>query len=366
MKITKVNVILLQNKLSSPMQISRGGFTVRNHLLVQVETDAGVTGLGEGIGNAHLVKAIIEGQMGEMAVGMDPTNIEYLRGKLIDSQVYFERQGSAICAASAIEMACWDIFGKVLDRPVSELLGGSIKTELKAYASDIYWQQSSNAMAKNAERIANLGFETIKAHIGYESPKLDELRIKALRSAIGYDLDLMIDLNCGYDFLQAQEAIKRWEKYDLKWLEEPLNPNHVGALAELRSKSSIPIAAGENVFQVHGFKSLFEANSVDVAMPDLGRVGGIQEAKNICILADAYGIPVSPHNYSSGVLLAATIQLMASTRNTFLLEMDTSDNSIINELFVEPIGFKDGSVIVPNHPGLGLELKPETVEKYAL
>ncbi|MFT6754430.1 MAG: D-galactarolactone cycloisomerase [Candidatus Azotimanducaceae bacterium] len=364
MKITNVKVIMLRNELCSSMQISRGGFSVRYHTLVQLETDAGISGLGEGIGNAHLVKAIIEGQMGDMAIGMDPTNIEEIRSSLMDSQVYFERQGSAICAASAIEMACWDIVGKSLGLPVAKLLGGSVGGKIEAYASDIYWEKSPDDMARNAERVANLGFKTIKAHIGYESPRSDELRVKALRSALGYDLDLIIDLNCGYDFLTAQEAIKRWEKYDLKWIEEPLNPNHTDAMGELRLKSPIPIAAGENVFQVHGFKALFDAGAVDVAMPDIGRVGGIQETRNICALADAYGIPVSLHNYSSGVLLAATMHVMAATKNTFLLEIDTSKNAVINELMVEPIKVVDGFATCPVLPGLGVELKPEVIEKF--
>ncbi len=366
MKITSVKVILLQNELSSSMQISRGGFTVRYHALVQVETDTGVTGLGEGVGNAHLIKSIIEGQLGDMAIGIDPMNTETIRSKLIDSQVYFERQGSAICAASAIEMACWDIKGKALNLPVSRLLGGPVKEHIEAYASDVYWEKSPDDMARNAERIAKLGFNAIKAHVGYGSPKSDAKRIRALRNALGEDFDLIIDLNCGYNFLTAQEAIKRWEEFDLKWLEEPLNPNYTDSLSELRKKSSIPIAAGENVFQIYGFKELFDKKSVDVAMPDIGRVGGIQEARNICVLADAYGIPVSPHNYSSGILLAATIQLMASTTNTFFLEIDTSKNAIINDLLVEPIKFENGLVTPSTIPGLGVELKQEVLDKFKI
>jgi D-galactarolactone cycloisomerase len=366
MKITSVKVFLFRNELSSSMQISRGGFSVRHHTLVQVETDAGITGLGEGVGNAHLVKVLIEGQLGDMAIGLDPMNIETLRDKLIDSQVYFERQGSAICAASAIEMACWDIKGKALNLPVSKLLGGPVKDQIEVYASDVYWEESPDDMARNAERVAKLGFKTIKAHIGYGTPREDEKRVRALRNALGDSIDLIIDLNCGYDFLTAQEAIKRWEKYDLKWLEEPLNPNHVGSLSELRKKSSIPIACGENVFQIHGFKDLFDKNAIDIAMPDIGRVGGIQEAKNICVLADAYGIPVSPHNYSSGVLLASTIHLMASTANTFLLEIDTSKNAVINELLVDPIKFENGIITPLESPGLGVELTQEIIDKFVI
>ena len=138
MKISSIRVFLLQKKLSSTMRISRGGFDVRNHTIVEVHTDEGITGLGEGVGNAHLVKAILEGQMGKLALGLDPFNIEKVRNTLIDSQVYFERMGSAICAASAIEMACWDIKGKALNVPVYQLLGGLYQEQLETYASDVY------------------------------------------------------------------------------------------------------------------------------------------------------------------------------------------------------------------------------------
>ena len=366
MKITHIDVISLQKKLSSSMQISRGGFAVRNHTLVQVHTDEGISGLGEGVGNAHLVKAILKEQMCDLATGMDPFNIELLRNRLMDSQVYFERKGSALCAASAIEMACWDIKGKALDQPVYQLLGGLYRDRLEVYASDIYWEENPEDMAADAVRIVELGFHTLKAHIGYKSPKEDYTRIQAIRKAIGYEIELMIDLNCGYDLTQATQAINLWEEFDLKWIEEPLNPNHIHALADLRSKSNIPIACGENEFQIYGFKSLFDQKAIDVAMPDIGRAGGIQETKNICTLAQAYGVPVSPHNFSSGILLAATIHLMASTPNTGLLELDTSKNAILEELLLAPLSMNDGFVSVPSFPGLGVELKKEILEQFTI
>ena len=366
MKITHIEVIVLQKKLSSQMQISRGGFAIRNHTLVRVHTDSGISGLGEGIGNALLVKSILKEQMCDFAVGQDPFNIEALRQRLLDSQVYFERQGSAICAASAIEMACWDIKGKALKIPVYQLLGGLVQKRLQAYASDVYWQENPSDMADEALRIMDRGFQGIKIHIGYGKPKEEFSRVQAVRQALGEGFPLMVDLNAGYNLLEALQAVKMWESCDITWLEEPLNPNHVEAIADLRSRSTIPIASGENVFRTYGFKRLFEQRAVDVAMPDIGRAGGLMETKNICSLADTYGIPVSPHNFSSGVLLAATIHLMASTPNTQWLEMDTSGNAVYEELLTDPLQLNDGYVEVPNQPGLGVELTEETLKKYAV
>ena len=366
MKISKVQVILLQKKLTSAMNISRGGFDVRMHALVKVTTDQGITGLGEGVGDALMIKSIIGGKMGDLAFGLDPMSIESIRKNLIDSQVYLERKGSVICAASGIEMACWDIMGKVLNVPVYQLLGGLYRDRLETYVSDVYWEKDPHAMAKNLERILKKGFKTIKAHLGCESPEADEKRIDALRCTAGNETNLMIDLNGGYTPQESMVASRLWDKFNLFWLEEPLNPNQVDALADFRSRSKLTIAAGENEFRLHGFKQLFDHRAIDVAMPDIGRVGGIQEARNICALAESYGIPVSPHNFSSGILLAATIHLMAATPNTWLLELDSSNNAIYEELLVAPLEISNGLVHVPDQPGLGVELTDEIIRQYGV
>lgn len=365
MKITEVKVHLLRRQLSSTMRISRGGFTQRQHTLVQVFTDAGITGIGEGIGNATLIKAILEAQLGQAVIGLDPFNIEHLRHKLLNEPVYFERKGSVLCALSALEMACWDIKGKALQIPCYQLLGGLCQRDLPAYASDIYWEESISAMADNARRIVNLGFKTVKAHIGYDTPEADTHRVRALREAIGPDIQLMIDLNAGYNLHEATRACQLWEPFNLTWLEEPLKPDLVSAMGRLREKSRIPIAAGENEFRIHGFADLFRTGAVDVAMPDIGRVGGLQEAKNICTVAEVAGIPVSPHNFSSGVLLAATMHLMASTPNTWLLEVDTSENAVYDELLLEPPILKAGCLAISDAPGLGVHLPAATLARYA-
>lgn len=347
------------------MTISRGGFNVRTHAIVEVRTDEGISGLGEGVGDAVLVSAIVDKRMRELAIGLNPMEIERVREKLMDGQVYFESKGSAICAASAIEMACWDIKGKALNVPVYQLLGGLYRDRIEAYVSDVYWEEDPRIMAKNVKCILGAGFKTIKAHVGHRPPREDLARVKALREAAAGSTGLMLDLNAGYDAMQAREAMRLWEKFDLFWLEEPVSPHHIDLLADLRARADIPIAAGENEFRVKGFKELFDKKAVDVAMPDIGRVGGIQETKNICAMAAAYGVAVSPHNFSSGVLLAATMHLMASTPNTTLLEFDTSGNAVYQELLVDPLVVRDGCVMVPSSPGLGVHLTKEVIDRFS-
>lgn len=364
MKITQVQVIFLEKKLASTMQISRGGFRLRQHALIKVDTDEGIYGLGEGIGNARLVQAIVEAQMGDAARGLDPFDIEKIREKLMAGQVYYENKGSAICAASGIEMACWDIMGKALRVPCYKLLGGLYREEIPAYASDVYWEEDPAAMAANARRIVNAGYRTIKAHIGYRPPEDDLKRVQALRQAIGDKIGLMIDLNAGYNAFEARQAMKLWEPYDLTWLEEPLVPDQSQALADLRRHGSIPIAAGENEFRAGGFDGLFAQQAVDVAMPDIGRAGGILETKHICALAKTRGVPVSPHNFSSGVLLAATMHLMASTPNTMLLEIDTSNNAVYEDLLTRPLTLREGAIVISDAPGLGVEFREDVVGQF--
>ena len=366
MIITNIEVFLLKKELASSMHISRGGFRVRQHALVKVHTDTGLTGIGEGIGNAPLIKAIIENSLASEAIGKNPMNLEQLREAFYSHPVYFERKGSVVCAASAIEMACWDLKGKALDVPCYELLGGLYRKTIPAYASDIYWEEDIQRMADNARRIQDLGFETIKAHIGWDSPEKDEPRVKALREALGPDAQLMIDLNAGYNLHEARRAARLWGPYNLYWLEEPLAPDQPEALADLRQCIDIPIAAGENEFFAQGFHDLFRRRAIDVAMPDIGRAGGILETQKICAVAKASGVPVSPHNFSSGVLLAATAHLMAATPNTTLLEADTSGNAVYGDLMIEGINLKDGQFHVSNAPGLGVEITESVLENYAV
>ena len=224
MKILSLKTHLLKNPLSSTMRISRGGFDTRYHCIVQVVTDQGIYGLGEAIGNAPLLRSVLDGGFADRIVGEDPRNITRIRSLLLDSDVYFERMGSVICAASAIEMACWDIKAKALGLPLYQLLGGAAETRLEAYASDIYWQESAQAMAEEARRICELGYRKVKVHVGAGSPRDDYRRLAAIRQAIGADVALMVDLNGGYDYPTALEALRRWCELDLYWLEEPAVP----------------------------------------------------------------------------------------------------------------------------------------------
>lgn len=364
MRVTAVRTHLLEKPLQSPMRISRGGFQVRQHLIVEVVTDEGLTGLGEGVGTARWVGGLLMSGMADLLIGADPTDVDEVRRRLLDTQVYYERKGSAVCAASALEMACWDLKGKALDVPVHELLGGLRHDRLETYASDVYWNDDAGRMAADVERVLDQGFHTVKAHVGRHPPEEEVERISAMRKVLGAERRLMLDVNCGYNESEAEHACHLWAPFDPFWIEEPLPPDEIWGYARLRALSLVPIAAGENEFRVHGFRTLFEKEAIDVAMPDIGRAGGLQESLDICRLAEDFGIGVSPHNFSSGVLLAATIQLLAALPQACLLEMDSSSNAIYRELLVEPLDLRAGCVYVGRQPGLGVALTPDLLRKY--
>ena len=360
MKITRIEVFHIQRQLQASMRISRGGFQVREHALLRITCEDGTTGLGEGVGHARRIAAILREGMAQKALGKDVDRIEELKRLLIDGEVYFERCGSAICAASAIEMACWDALGKMHGVPASSLLGSRVQDQFETYASDIYWEEDPQRLERRACELVERGFRCVKAHLGCLPPREETTRVEALRRAVGNDVGLMIDLNAGYSRQQASEALAEWEQFRLLWLEEPLHPNDRVGLAILRERSQTLLAAGENWFTSEDFSEPVALGALDYYMPDAARVGGLSEMKRIACMVESAGGIISPHNFSSGILLAATIQIMSTIPNAKWLEMDGSDNTVYQELLEEPLWPKDGLVRVPEYPGYGVRL-PESI-----
>lgn len=364
MRITDIEVALLKKPMPRPLVVSRGAMSARTALLVLVHTDAGITGLGESVGDAAGVVPIILEQLAPLLRGEDPFDIERLWERMYASRIYWDLKGALVVAMSGIDLALWDIKGKALGAPVYQLLGGACRERIRAYASDLFWDEPE-VMAAAAARYVAEGFRIVKTHIG-KDPEGDIVRLKAIRQAIGDDVGLMIDINCGYDRPTAVRMGKRFEEFDPFWYEEPLRPHDVGGYRELRSRLGIPIAIGENEFTKHGFLELFQHGAVDYVMPDAARAGGITETKKISGMAEAFGLVVTPHNFSSGVLLAATLHLMASTPNADLLEFDVTGTGIYEELLVEPLKIEAGFVSVPKGPGLGVVLRDEVRARYAV
>lgn len=368
MEITDVHVTKLGVTLDEPNAISRGrAGDFRPAAIISVETDAEILGIGEGYGpNPHVIETIVEEKYAEKLVGEDPLDIERLWDEMVRKFTYWDQKGPGISAASGVDMALWDVMGKHYGAPVYRLLGGNTREDgtVRAYASDLFWDDAA-AMAETAAGYVDRGFQSVKTHLG-RGLNADRERVEALQDAIG-DAHLMVDMNCGYEYAEALRVGKMLGNLDVYWYEEPLSPYDVGRLADLRRALDVPIAVGENEYTKWGFKALFDAGAVDFAMPDIMRCGGITETKKICTLAEAYGITPTPHNFSTGVGLAATLHLVAATPTSDWLEYDTTEFALYEDFLVGDLEIDDrGHIEVPTEPGLGVHLPDDLVEQYGL
>lgn len=367
MEITDLEVVTLQVELDKPLTVSRNRtFESRSAVLIVVETDAGIRGIGESVGpDPAVVDSLVQETYAPRLIGEDPTDRERLWRGLLMSDLYWDQKGPGVAVASGIDMALWDIAGKQHDVPVYELLGGDVSGDnrVKAYASDLFWDDVE-VMANAAEEYVDEGFTAVKTHLG-GGIEADRERVAALTDAIG-DAELMVDMNCAYEYSEALRVGQMLEEHDVYWYEEPLSPYDIDGLAELRSNLDVPIATGENEYTKWGFKDLFVGSAVDYAMPDIMRCGGITEMQKICGIAEAFEITVSPHCFASGVGLAATLHVIASTPACEWLEFDVTGYPLYESLLASPLSVDGTQVEVPVDPGLGVELTDDLVATYGI
>ena len=361
MKITKVETIVVQ----MPMLIEgsvlpkQGGTprTSMDTLLVRVDTDEGVTGWGEGFGHRIFTatRAALDSFIGPMCIGRDPTAIAALVDELQRNLTGVGRNGPAMYALSAIDIALWDIAGKLARLPLYRLLGGSPRKSLPAYASLLRYGDPS-AVTHYVERALKRGYRHIKLHEITIPP------IKAARDAAGPDIPIMVDCNCPWTVAEAIAMAHRLQPFNLKWLEEPVWPpeDHAG-LARVQVEGGIPTAAGENAM-LPEFKGMFEAGAISYAQPSVTKVGGVTMMRKVMALADAHGVEVVPHSAYFGPGLLASIHCIAAMPNGGLVERydaDFAENPLHDAIHPD----KDGHMAVPQGPGLGVELDMKVVEK---
>jgi L-alanine-DL-glutamate epimerase-like enolase superfamily enzyme len=365
MKITDVRCVQLVRRLERVQRNSCSARQERRFTLVLVETDAGLTGLGDAFGDPLLMPAILQRRLAPMALGLDPLDIASVWKKLFASREFWEIGGSVLCGISAIEVACWDLRGQAEGVPVCELLGGRLRDRVEAYASDLHWDEPE-VMAEQAAAYVQAGFRHVKTHLGAPRQRdADLARCAAIRQALGPDVAFLIDVNTAFDRETALARGREFQHFDPFWYEEPLSPLDWQGHAWLRQQLGLAIATGENLYTTHGFEPLLQGHGCDYAMPDILRCGGLEQTRLICLAAQQQGIACSPHNFSSGVGLAATLHLMAALPQTQLLEFDPTGTAIYEELFTEPLVVEQGSVRVPSGPGLGVRLSEAVIHKYA-
>jgi D-galactarolactone cycloisomerase len=367
MKITEVKTIRLRAAIPQEGQVfSRSGVrSSRSTTLVQIDTDEGVSGFGSCSGNGDLIEFIVAKVLRPLIQGMDPTRIEevwdraYIRG----GHKEFGTRGIGVVALSGIDIALWDILGKVRGVPLYELLGGKCRDKVPVYATALYPEKSSE-VAKRARGFADQGFHGVKIKVGFDLEQDIEM-VRAVRRELGRDFIVMTDANQGYTVDVALKAADAFADCGVFWLEEPLFAEDIAGHALLREKTAAPIAVGENLHMCSAFENFVMREAVDFLQPDVARAGGITEIKKIAAFAARHQVPISFHTWGDAVALAASIHLSAAMPECTVMELDYTYNPLRTELLREPLRVENGFLIPSDEPGLGIELDANALERFA-
>ena len=341
-------------------------------LLIRIRTDAGITGWGEVDGCPSVAKAIIEAPashtqvkgLRHMLLGEDPFQTEYLWKKLYEGTSYYGRGGAVIQAMAGIDLALWDIKGKALGKPVWALLGGK-PGRLRAYSSNMF-QLTVEATVERAKAAVDAGYTAVKfgwEPFGRGGLDLDLRYLDAIKRVTGNDVELMLDVGHAWDAKTAIQRCRRFEGYELAWVEEPLHPDDYAGYARLCREASQHIAAGEQECTVLGFERLVREGGIDLAQVDLTRCGFTQAMK-IASLAHQAGIKLANHCFTTDINVAAATHLLTSIPNARILEYGVEPGEIARRLARRPIIVVDGFVRIPEEPGLGIEPDAAVIERF--
>ncbi len=352
-----------------------------NWIFVKLYTDSGVTGIGESSIERHeqAVVGALE-SFRDFLVGKDPFQIEYL-WNTIYKETFWHGQLIVLTALSGVEQALWDIKGKALGVPVYELLGGKLRDRVRAYVNawafrkvvtEITPEDTPESVARNAAEMVAKGFTAMKwdpfREGGQVIPKAEEnyaiASVKAVREAVGPDVDLLIECHGRFNMASAIRMAHKLEPFDPFFYEEPMPPDNIDAMAEVQRAIRLPIATGERLYTRWEFRSLFEKQAARIIQPDICHVGGILELKKIAAMAETYYVSVQPHNSNGPIGCLASLHLDACIPNFIFQEFFYPYLDYYNELLSDPIEYADGHVKIPDRPGLGADLNEEVARRY--
>ena len=345
----------------------------RNWVVVRVHTDEGITGIGEAfpVGPDRAIAETVA-YFQSWIEGWDPFDIERVWHELYAGSRF--PTGSIITAAiSGIDQALWDIKGKALGVPVYELLGGKVRDRIRVYQSPS--GDTAEALADDACRLVErYGLTALK--IGPFAAKSDqstwhdqledaEHRLSAVREGVGPSVDIGVDPHAKiFEPARALEMAERLKAYRPMFFEEPVRPENFEALAKLTAKSPIPIATGEAVFTKFQFRDLLAKGAADIIQPDMAVTGGLTEMKKIASMAEAHYVSIAPHNPIGPLATTSNVHFAATAPNFIVLEFHADDVGVRSEILREPMKLEDGYLLLPDAPGLGVELNEEVFEKY--
>lgn len=347
----------------------------KNWLFVKVETDEGIHGWGECYTQADRDRAIeIHVQkLGDYLIGRSPFNIKHFTFMAYHDFAGKRGAMDVYCAISGIEQAMWDIVGKALNTPVYNLLGGACRDKIRVYANG-WGGRTIEERAERAKQLVENGFTAMKfdpfpgpwrTHISRKDEEAAVDCVRAVREAVGPDVDLLIEVHRRLAPIHAIRVAGMMEEFNPFWYEEPVSARNLDALAEVRHAINLPVVTGEELYTKAEFREVFEKSAADILNPDVCNCGGILELKEIAAMAEPYFVVMSPHNYNSTTIgLAATIQACAVMPNFLITEYFVNFTECGNAISVNPIEVKNGYIHLPTSPGLGLELDEKALSAF--
>jgi len=346
-------------------------------VVVEVETDAGITGVGHGNWATGAIETIVDETLSKLVVGEDPRERERLWDIMYRATIPFGRKGAAIEAISAVDLALWDIAGKEAEKPVYELLGGPVEKEIDCYASNLH-PVDLETLEREATEYVEQGFDAMKLRFqhgpeaGREGMKRNEEIVRTVREAVGDDIKIAGDAYMGWSVGYAKQMLERLEPFDMEWVEEPVIPDDIDGYAEVRESTSIPISGGEHEFTRWGHEELLERGAVDILQPDVHRCGGLTELLKIDSLASTHDVPVIPHSGTNPHLHFIAASTNAPMAEYFPIpdwykeQQEDKESTYADAIYADPPNAEDGVIPLPEGVGLSSELNRDALAEFTL
>ncbi|HSB69868.1 MAG TPA: mandelate racemase/muconate lactonizing enzyme family protein [Candidatus Methylomirabilis sp.] len=389
MRISDIRCIPVECHLSQPVYDANYIMATKPALLVEVETDGGLVGLGEAAhfgGPLQSTRTVIEGELRDHLLGEDPRDVERLWEQMHQRAYKHGRGGILIAAMSGIDIALWDLRGKMTGLPLWRLLGG-YRRRVPAYATGGFYAEGKGVreLCAEMEAYCTHGFRAVKMKVGRNSamegsplramahrgvcevsPAEDLGRVRAVRETIGPEILLMVDANGAWDVGTAVKMGRALESFDIYWFEEPVCPDDILGSAEVARKVAIPVAGYETCsYGRVSFRDYIAARAVHFVQPDVAWAGGLTECLKIAHMAQAWNLPFAPHIHGSAVAVAAAAHILGALPNASMAEMVYPAHPLMAELVREPLVVDcTGHIELTDRPGLGIELDREVVAKY--
>jgi D-galactarolactone cycloisomerase len=375
-KVTEIKTHIVGFTYDRPWGSARAWFEQARSALVEVVTDEGIVGWGAPGAPPEVCRVAIDTVLAPRVVGQDPFQSEVIWGDVFHRVKSHGTAGVLIECLSGIDTALWDIKGQATGLPVHKLLGGRIRDRVPAYATGFYFTSDPDQVRvaiEEARRFYEEGFRAMKVKLGLGIAR-DVERFGAVRRELGDEVALMTDASRGYNVSDAIRLGRHLQDLCAYWLEEPIAREDLDGYVELCRTLDVPIAGGEEEFTKFGFRDILVRRAMDIVQPDIGRCGGITEAKKIAALAEAWSVPCVPHVGFTPVSTAAALQLLAIIPDTPTsrfaappyLEIINVQNPLRDDLLVSPIRQQDGWVEIPTAPGLGIEVDRDALRRYTV